>query len=62
MDCNIGSVLHFKFFRKKKNISGKAKKTVKKYLAHVICKKDISELRCLAITSIKGNIAQANKL
>jgi hypothetical protein len=41
---------------------GKAKATVKKYLAHVICKKEISELKYLAITSINGSIAQANKL
>ena len=43
-------------------INGKAKKTVKKYRAQVICKKDISELKYLAITSMKGSIAHANKL
>ena len=60
--CNLGSVLQVNFFLKKKNIKGKAKKTVKKYLAHVIWKKDKSELKYLAIVSIKGNIAQADKL
>ena len=62
MVCNLGWVLHSKFFLKKKNINGKEKKTVKKYRAQVICKKDISELKYLAITSIKGRIAHANKL
>ena len=61
-NCNFGWVDQVKFFLKKKNIKGKVKKTVKKYLAHVIWKKDNSELKYLAIVSIKGNIAQANKL
>ena len=43
-------------------MKGKVQKTVKKYLAHVIWKKDISELKYLAIVSMKGNIAHANKL
>ena len=60
--CNRGCVVQIKFFLKKKNIKGKVKKTVKKYLAHVIWKKDKSELKYLAIVSIKGNIAHANKL
>ena len=60
--CNLGWVLLVKFFLKKKNIKGKVKKTVKKYLAHVIWKKDNSALKYLAIVSIKGNIAHANKL
>ena len=60
--CNFGWVDQVKFFLKKKNIKGKVKKTVKKYLAHVIWKKDNSELKYLAIVSIKGNIAQANRL
>ena len=60
--CNFGCVDQVKFFLKKKNIKGKVKRTVKKYLAHVIWKKDKSELKYLAIVSIKGNIAQANKL
>ena len=60
--CNFGCVVQVRFFLKKKNINGKAKKTVKKYRAQVICKKDISELKYLAITSMKGSIAHANKL
>ena len=60
--CNLGFSDHFKFFLKKKNIKGNVKKTVKKYLAQVIWKKDNSELRYLAIVSIKGNMAHANKL
>ena len=55
-------MLMVKFFLKKKNIKGKVKKTVKKYLAHVIWKKDNSTLKYLAIVSIKGNIAHANRL
>ena len=39
-----------------------SKKTVKKYLAHVIWKKDISEDRYFAIVSINGSTAQADKL
>ena len=60
--CNLGCVDQVKFFLKKKNINGNVKKTVKKYLAQVIWKKDISALKYLAIVSIKGNMAQANKL
>ena len=60
--CKFGWVDQVKFFLKKKNIKGKVKRTVKKYLAHVIWKKDNSELKYLAIVSIKGNIAQANRL
>ena len=43
-------------------MNGKVKNTVKKYLAQVIWKKDNSELKYLAIVSMNGNIAQANKL
>ena len=60
--CNLGSVDHVKFFLKKKNIKGSVKKTVKKYLAQVIWKKDSSALKYLAIVSLKGNIAQARRL
>ena len=60
--CNLGWVDHVKFFLKKKNIKGNVKKTVKKYLAQVIWKKDNSALKYLAMVSIKGNIAHANKL
>ena len=60
--CNFGCVDQVKFFLKKKNIKGKVKKTVKKYLAQVIWKKDNSELKYLAIVSMKGKTAQADKL
>ena len=60
--CNFGCVDQVNFFLKKKNIKGKVKKTVKKYLDHVIWKKEISELKYLAIVSIKGKIAHADKL
>ena len=60
--CNFGWVLIVKFFLKKKNIKGKVKKTVKKYLAHVIWKKDNSALKYFAIVSMKGSMAHANKL
>ena len=59
--CNLGFSENVKFFLKKKNINGKVQKTVKKYLAHVIWKKDISEERYLAIVSINGSTAQADK-
>ena len=62
INCNFGFSVQTRFFRKKKNITGKVKATVKKYLAHVIWKKDRSELKYLAIVSIKGNMAHANKL
>ena len=60
--CNLGFSDHFKFFLTKKNINGNVKKTVKKYLAHVIWKKDNSADRYFAIASIKGSIIQADKL
>ena len=60
--CNLGFSDHFKFFLKKKNIKGKVQKTVKKYLAQVIWKKDISEDRYFAIVSINGSTIQADKL
>ena len=59
---SLGWVVQTNLSLKKKNIKGKAKKTVKKYLAQVICKKDISALKYLAIVSIKGNMAHANRL
>ena len=52
---------YFKFFPKKKNIKGSVQKTVKKYLAQVICKKDNSEDKYFAIVSIKGNTIHADK-
>ena len=60
--CNFGSVDHVKFFRKKKYMKGKVKKTVKKYLAQVIWKKDNSADKYFAIVSIKGKTAHADKL
>ena len=60
--CNFGFSDHVKFFLKKKNMKGSVKKTVKKYLAHVIWKNDNSELKYLAIVSMKGKTAQADKL
>ena len=59
--CNLGSVDHVKFFLKKKNIKGSVKKTVKKYLAQVIWKKDISADKYLAIASMNGSITHADK-
>ena len=60
--CNLGFSEKDKFFLKKINMRGSVQKTVKKYLAHVIWKKDISTLKYFAIVSIKGNIAHANRL
>ena len=60
--CNFGFSDKVSFFLKKINIKGSVQKTVKKYLAQVIWKKDNSELRYLAIVSINGNIAHANRL
>ena len=60
--CNLGFSEKVKFFLKNINIKGSVQKTVKKYLAQVIWKKDKSALKYLAIVSIKGNKAHANKL
>ena len=60
--CNLGFSEKVKFFLKKINIKGSVQKTVKKYLAHVIWKKDNSADKYLAIVSIKGKIAHADKL
>ncbi len=62
MNCNFGLSVHTRFFRKKKNMTGKVKATVKKYLAHVICNTGRSVLRYLAKPSIIGSITHANKL
>ena len=40
-------------------MKGRVKNTVKKYLAQVIWKKDISEDKYLAIASMKGSIIHA---
>ena len=52
----------FKLIPIKKNIIGNIKATVKKYLAHVICKTGRSELKYFAKPSMIGSITQANKL
>ena len=61
-NCNFGFSVHFKFRLKKKYIKGSVQKTVKKYLAQVIWKKDNSADKYFAIVSIKGKIAHADKL
>ena len=62
MNCNFGLSVHTRFFLKKKNIIGKVKATVKKYLAQVICKTGRSALKYFANPSIIGSITHANKL
>ena len=52
----------FKLISVKKNIIGKVKATVKKYLAQVICNTGRSELKYFAKPSIIGSITQASKL
>ena len=59
--CNLGFWEKVKFFLKKINIKGSVQKTVKKYLAHVIWKKDISDERYFAIVSMNGRTAHADK-
>ena len=59
--CNLGCEDQVKFFLKKKNIKGKVKKTVKKYLDQVICNIGIVELKYLAKPSIIGSITHADK-
>ena len=60
--CNLGFWENVKFFLKKMNINGSVQKTVKKYLAQVIWKKDNSADKYFAIVSIKGKTAHADKL
>ena len=62
MNCNFGLSVQTKFFLKKKNMTGKVKATVKKYLAQVICRTGKSALRYLAKPSIIGSITHANRL
>ena len=57
--CNLGFSEKVKFFLKKINIKGSVQKTVKKYLAHVIWRTSIEELKYLANASITGTIIQA---
>ena len=60
--CNLGFWENVKFFLKKMKINGSVQKTVKKYLAQVIWKKDNSADKYFAIVSIKGKTAHADKL
>ncbi len=60
--CNFGFWEKVKFFLKKTNMKGSVQKTVKKYLAQVIWKKDNSADKYFAIVSIKGNTVHADKL
>ena len=60
-NCNFGFSVHFKFFLKKKNTKGSVQKTVKKYLAQVIWKKDSSDDKYFAMVSINGKTIQADK-
>ena len=62
INCNLGLSVQTKFCLKKKNIIGRVKATVKKYLAQVICKTGRSALKYFANPSIIGSIIQANKL
>ena len=59
--CNFGFSDKVNFFLKKINIKGSVQKTVKKYLAQVIWKKDNSADKYFAIVSIKGRTAHADK-
>ena len=58
----LGFWENVKCFLKKTNIKGSVQITVKKYLDQVIWKKDNSADKYLAIVSIKGNKAQAERL
>ena len=62
MNCNLGLSVQIRFFQKKKNITGRVKATVKKYLAHVICNTGRSALKYFAKPSIIGSITQAKRL
>ena len=60
--CNLGFWENVKFFLKKMNINGSVQKTVKKYLAQVIWKKDKSADKYFAMVSMKGKTTHADKL
>tara|TARA_Y100001970_G_scaffold267231_1_gene356884 strand:+ start:117 stop:371 length:255 start_codon:yes stop_codon:yes gene_type:complete len=62
INCNFGLSVQTRFFRKKKNITGKVNATVKKYLAQVICNTGRSALKYFANPSIIGSITQAKRL
>ena len=60
--CSFGLSDQTNCLLKKKNIIGKVKATVKKYLAQVICKTGKSALKYLANPSIIGRNIHPNKL
>ena len=62
INCNLGLSVQTKFCLKKKNMIGRVKATVKKYLAQVICKTGKSALKYFANPSIIGSIIQAKRL
>ena len=59
--CNLIFWENFNCSLKNKNIKKVVNTTVKKYLAHVIWKKDKSEDKYLAMASIKGKTIHADK-
>ena len=61
-NCNFGLSVQTRFSLKKKNIIGRVNTTVKKYLAHVICKTGRSALKYFANPSIIGSITHAKRL
>ena len=60
--CNFGLEVQTNCFLKNKSMNVSVITTVKKYLAHTICKIGISELRYFAIPSMTGKMLQASKL
>ena len=62
INWSIGFLLQTNDFLSKRSIIESAKTTVKKYLAQVICKTSIEELKYFAIASINGTIIQADAL
>ena len=60
--CNFGLEVQTNCFLKKESMNVSMITTVKKYLAHTICKIGISELRYFAIPSMIGKMHQASKL
>ena len=60
--CNFGLEVQTNCFLKKESMNVSVITTVKKYLAHTICKTGISELRYFAIPSMIGKMHQASKL
>ena len=60
--CNFGLEVQTNCFLKKESMNVSVITTVKKCLAHTICKTEISELRYFAIPSMTGKMHQASKL